>query len=69
MDAPIDLADPRRVGENYRMFIRLMQQADREGFDGLAVNEHHQTPFAMTPVAQPAGRERWRARRRTPRSS
>jgi alkanesulfonate monooxygenase SsuD/methylene tetrahydromethanopterin reductase-like flavin-dependent oxidoreductase (luciferase family) len=31
------------------MFIRLMQQADRDGFDGLAVNEHHQTPFAMTP--------------------
>lgn len=29
------------------MFIRLMQQADREGFDGLAVNEHHQTPFAL----------------------
>jgi alkanesulfonate monooxygenase SsuD/methylene tetrahydromethanopterin reductase-like flavin-dependent oxidoreductase (luciferase family) len=26
-----------------------MQQADRDGFDGLAVNEHHQTPFAMTP--------------------
>jgi alkanesulfonate monooxygenase SsuD/methylene tetrahydromethanopterin reductase-like flavin-dependent oxidoreductase (luciferase family) len=49
VDAPVDLADPRRVGENYRMFIRLMQQADRAGFDGLAVNEHHQTPFAMTP--------------------
>ena len=49
MDTPIDLADSRRVGENYRMFIRLMQQADRAGFDGLAVNEHHQTPFAMTP--------------------
>lgn len=49
MDTPIDLADSRRVGENYRMFIRLMQQADRDGFDGLAVNEHHQTPFAMTP--------------------
>ncbi|MGY1638579.1 LLM class flavin-dependent oxidoreductase [Geodermatophilus sp. SYSU D00742] len=49
VDSPIDMADPGRVGENYRMFIRLMQQADRDGFDGLAVNEHHQTPFAMTP--------------------
>jgi alkanesulfonate monooxygenase SsuD/methylene tetrahydromethanopterin reductase-like flavin-dependent oxidoreductase (luciferase family) len=49
VDSPIELADPRRVGEDYRMFIRLMQQADRDGFDGLAVNEHHQTPFAMTP--------------------
>lgn len=49
VDSPIDLADSRRVGESYRMFLRLMQQADRNGFDGLAVNEHHQTPFAMTP--------------------
>lgn len=43
------IVDPVKVGEMYRMFIRLMQQADRDGFDGLAVNEHHQTPFAMTP--------------------
>src|SRR5215467_2840734 len=43
------LMDPLKVGETYRMFIRLMQQADRDGFDGLAVNEHHQTPFACTP--------------------
>lgn len=49
VDPSIDLTDSSRVGENYRMFIRLMQQADRDGFDGLAVNEHHQTPFAMTP--------------------
>lgn len=49
VDSPTDLADPRRVGATYRMFLRLMQQADRDGFDGLAVNEHHQTPFAMTP--------------------
>jgi alkanesulfonate monooxygenase SsuD/methylene tetrahydromethanopterin reductase-like flavin-dependent oxidoreductase (luciferase family) len=43
------LFDPRESGEMYRMFIRLMQGADRAGFDGLAVNEHHQTGFAMTP--------------------
>jgi alkanesulfonate monooxygenase SsuD/methylene tetrahydromethanopterin reductase-like flavin-dependent oxidoreductase (luciferase family) len=49
VDSSVDLADPCRVGENYRMFLRLMQQADRDGFDGLAVNEHHQTPFAMSP--------------------
>lgn len=46
---PSQLCDPHEVGEMCRMFIRLMQQADREGFDGLAVNEHHQTPFAVTP--------------------
>jgi 16S rRNA (cytosine1402-N4)-methyltransferase len=32
VDIPASLADPRRVGEHYRMFIRLMQQADRDGF-------------------------------------
>ncbi|MGR3425628.1 MAG: LLM class flavin-dependent oxidoreductase [Pseudooceanicola nanhaiensis] len=46
---PISRHEPFEVGEMTRMFIRLMQQADREGFDGLAVNEHHQTPFALTP--------------------
>jgi len=49
VSTPPALMDPVKVGETYRMFIRLMQQADRDGFDGLAVNEHHQTPFAMTP--------------------
>ena len=49
IDVPASLVDPLRVGEHYRMFIRLMQQADRLGWDGLAVNEHHQTTFAMTP--------------------
>jgi alkanesulfonate monooxygenase SsuD/methylene tetrahydromethanopterin reductase-like flavin-dependent oxidoreductase (luciferase family) len=49
VDLPMSLVDSRRVGEHYRMFIRLMQQADTLGWDGLAVNEHHQTTFAMTP--------------------
>lgn len=46
---PPSMMDPQLVGETYRMFIRLMQLADECGFDGLAVNEHHQTPIAMTP--------------------
>ena len=49
VDLPPDVVDPVKVGETYRMFIRLMQQADAVGFDGLAVNEHHQNSFAMTP--------------------
>ena len=49
VDAPASLHDPLKVGETYRMFIRLMELADRCNFDGLAVNEHHQTPFAMSP--------------------
>lgn len=46
---PATMHEPERIGDMCRMFIRLMQQADRQGFDGLAVNEHHQTPFAVTP--------------------
>ena len=46
---PAHLCDPRKAGEMYRMFIRLMQLADEVGFDGLTVNEHHQTPLAVTP--------------------
>ena len=49
VDTPTQLVDSTRIGEIYRMFIRLMTQADVVGFDGLAVNEHHQTAFAMTP--------------------
>jgi hypothetical protein len=49
VDPPVSLMDPVKVGETYRMFIRLMEHADKMGFDGLAVNEHHQTAFAMTP--------------------
>jgi alkanesulfonate monooxygenase SsuD/methylene tetrahydromethanopterin reductase-like flavin-dependent oxidoreductase (luciferase family) len=49
VDAPASLHDPLKVGETYRMFIRLMELADQCNFDGLAVNEHHQTPFAMSP--------------------
>lgn len=49
VDASPALVDSGQVGETYRMFLRLMQEADKVGFDGLAVNEHHQTPFAMTP--------------------
>ncbi len=46
---PAHLIDPLKAGEMYRMFIRLMQLADQVGFDGLTVNEHHQTPLAVTP--------------------
>jgi alkanesulfonate monooxygenase SsuD/methylene tetrahydromethanopterin reductase-like flavin-dependent oxidoreductase (luciferase family) len=49
VDLPPEVADPVKIGETYRMFIRLMQYADKVNFDGLAVNEHHQNSFAMTP--------------------
>jgi alkanesulfonate monooxygenase SsuD/methylene tetrahydromethanopterin reductase-like flavin-dependent oxidoreductase (luciferase family) len=46
---PPSLHDPLKVGQTYRMFLDLMEYADEVGFDGLAVNEHHQTAGAMSP--------------------
>lgn len=49
VDAPWDVADPKQVGEDYHMYLRLMQQADTLGWDSLLLNEHHQSTLAMTP--------------------
>jgi alkanesulfonate monooxygenase SsuD/methylene tetrahydromethanopterin reductase-like flavin-dependent oxidoreductase (luciferase family) len=47
--APTALADPSQIGRDYHMYLRLMQGADRLGWDSLLLNEHHQTWHAMTP--------------------
>jgi alkanesulfonate monooxygenase SsuD/methylene tetrahydromethanopterin reductase-like flavin-dependent oxidoreductase (luciferase family) len=47
--APASVADPEQVGREYHMYLRLMQGADRLGWDSLLLNEHHQTSLAMTP--------------------
>jgi alkanesulfonate monooxygenase SsuD/methylene tetrahydromethanopterin reductase-like flavin-dependent oxidoreductase (luciferase family) len=47
--APAGVADPAQVGRDYGMYIRLMQGADRLGWDSLLLNEHHQNSLAMTP--------------------
>jgi alkanesulfonate monooxygenase SsuD/methylene tetrahydromethanopterin reductase-like flavin-dependent oxidoreductase (luciferase family) len=49
VNPPPRLLDPLKAGATYRMFLDLMEYADEVGFDGLAVNEHHQTAGAMTP--------------------
>lgn len=46
---PASVADPAQVGDDYHMYLRLMQQADTLGWDSLLLNEHHQTSLAMTP--------------------
>lgn len=46
---PAAIADPVQVGNEYHMYIRLMQHADKVGWDSLLLNEHHQTSLAMTP--------------------
>ncbi len=47
--APTAVTDSTQVGEDYHMYLRLMQHADRLGWDSLLLNEHHQTSLAMTP--------------------
>jgi alkanesulfonate monooxygenase SsuD/methylene tetrahydromethanopterin reductase-like flavin-dependent oxidoreductase (luciferase family) len=42
-------ADPRKQGAALNGFLEMYEHAAHVGFDGLAVNEHHQTPVAMTP--------------------
>lgn len=49
VDVPPELHDPAEAGETLRMFYRMLKHADQVGFDGLAVNEHHQNAGAMTP--------------------
>jgi alkanesulfonate monooxygenase SsuD/methylene tetrahydromethanopterin reductase-like flavin-dependent oxidoreductase (luciferase family) len=47
--APVSAADPAQIGRDYGMYLRLMQGADRLGWDSLLLNEHHQSSLAMTP--------------------
>ncbi len=47
--APTSYALPEQVHADYAMYIRLMQHADKAGWDSVLLNEHHQTSFAMTP--------------------
>jgi alkanesulfonate monooxygenase SsuD/methylene tetrahydromethanopterin reductase-like flavin-dependent oxidoreductase (luciferase family) len=46
---PTGMADPQQIGRDYHMYLRLMQGADRLGWDSLLLNEHHQTWHAMSP--------------------
>lgn len=46
---PAGIAEPVQVGRDYHLYLRLMQQADRLGWDSLLLNEHHQTSLAMVP--------------------
>jgi alkanesulfonate monooxygenase SsuD/methylene tetrahydromethanopterin reductase-like flavin-dependent oxidoreductase (luciferase family) len=47
--APVKLARPELIRQDYLMYLRLMQLADRVGWDSLLLNEHHQTSYNMSP--------------------
>jgi alkanesulfonate monooxygenase SsuD/methylene tetrahydromethanopterin reductase-like flavin-dependent oxidoreductase (luciferase family) len=46
---PNALFDPARGHELYQRYLRDLVAYDRAGFDGVCVNEHHQTIFGLMP--------------------
>ena len=46
---PNAFCDPAVMASNYRDYVDQAVLADEVGFDGVAVNEHHQTPFGTMP--------------------
>jgi len=39
--------DPKVAANTYRNHIEAWQEMERQGFDGIAINEHHCTPFGL----------------------
>jgi alkanesulfonate monooxygenase SsuD/methylene tetrahydromethanopterin reductase-like flavin-dependent oxidoreductase (luciferase family) len=46
---PNELYDPRLGNEDYTRFLDELAYADELGFDGVCVNEHHQTAYGTMP--------------------
>ncbi len=46
---PNSLFDPARGPDLYREYIDTLAYADELGFDGVCVNEHHQTAYGLMP--------------------
>jgi len=46
---PNDLFDPRLGGELYNRYIDELVEAEKLGFDGVCVNEHHQNAYGIMP--------------------
>ncbi len=42
--------DPKKGAELYNQYLDQMETADELGFDGVVVNEHHQTAYGMMPT-------------------
>ncbi|MBP8182646.1 MAG: LLM class flavin-dependent oxidoreductase [Burkholderiaceae bacterium] len=47
---PNSLYDPKKGADDYESHMNLLEEADALGFDGLGVNEHHQTAYGMMPA-------------------
>src|SRR5712691_2920015 len=42
--------DPKKGAELYHDYLDQMEFADKLGFDGVCLNEHHQTAYGMMPI-------------------
>ncbi|MGH7090180.1 MAG: LLM class flavin-dependent oxidoreductase, partial [Stellaceae bacterium] len=42
--------DPKKGAELYNQYLDQLEAADALGFDGVVVNEHHQTAYGMMPT-------------------
>ncbi len=52
---PGRLFDPQRGHELYERHLRLMRLAEELEFDGICINEHHNTVYSMTPAVSLMG--------------
>ena len=50
VDLSNSFCDPEIMAANYEEYIDQAVYAEELGFDGVAVNEHHQTPFGSMPA-------------------
>ncbi|MCZ6524059.1 MAG: LLM class flavin-dependent oxidoreductase, partial [Alphaproteobacteria bacterium] len=49
LNLPSRLFDPEKGAKLYHQYIDLYVLADELGYDGIGVNEHHQTAYGMMP--------------------
>ena len=49
INLPNTYYDPKKGAKLYHRYLDEMELADELGFDGVCVNEHHQTAYGMMP--------------------
>ena len=47
---PNSFYDPEKGANDYESYIDLLAQSEPLGFDGVCVNEHHQTAYGLMPA-------------------
>jgi alkanesulfonate monooxygenase SsuD/methylene tetrahydromethanopterin reductase-like flavin-dependent oxidoreductase (luciferase family) len=52
---PVELFDAKKGHALYQRHLRTIRLADQLGFDGICINEHHNTVYSMTPATSLMG--------------